>query len=384
MNSSPSMQFTKVADRIVSKWNDNRYIIAYGGSSSSKSITILQLLTLYCFTNKNKRVTISAESLPVLKKTVFPDWKDVVMKDLFRVENFNKTEMVYTFPNGSRFQFIPADDDARWHGLRQDIVYFDELFYIKKAIYDQADIRTKDKVISSFNPVAPFWVQEAFEEEDTYVDHSTYKDNPFVSDAIIKALEKRIATDVNFYNVYVKGEFGSLDGLVFNQNVHWFTTKDFPKPDEGKRIYGLDFGFSHPTALTEVVYADGEIWIKELLYQSNLTNQDIMERLDKDWEIIGDSSEPKSIEEISRGGYKIKGARKGKDSINFGISLMKQYKLNIHHESTNLIKELRNYKWDTDKQGIVLPKPVPVLDDGIDSSRYAIMKMFNDRRVFFI
>jgi len=380
----PSFEFSKVAHRLVSKWEDSRYIIAYGGSSSSKSISILQLLTIYCLTNKNKRVTISAESLPVLKKTVFPDWKDVVMKDLFIPEAFNKTEMTYKFPNGSRFQFIPADDDARWHGLRQDITYFDELFYIKKAIYDQADIRTKDKMISSFNPVAPFWIQDEFESEDTYVDHSTYKDNPFVSESIIKALEKRIKTDVNFYNVYVKGEFGSLDGLVFTQGVHWTTTKDFPDEGEGQTIYGLDFGFTHPTACINMTYANGEIWLKEIIYQSDLTNQDIMERLDKEWEIVGDSSEPKSIEEIRRGKYNIHAARKGADSINYGISLMKQYKINIHYESTNLIKEFRNYKWEKDKQGIVLPKPVPVLDDGIDAARYAMMRMFSRRNIFFM
>ena len=382
--SSPSFQFSKVAHRIIDKWNDSRYIIAYGGSSSSKSISILQLLTIYCLTNERKRVTIGAESLPVLKKTVFPDWKDVVMKDLFHQESFNRTEMVYYFPNKSKIQFIPADDDARWHGLRQDITYFDELFYIKQSIYDQADIRTKDKMISSFNPVAPFWIQDNFEDPKTYVDHSTYKDNPFVSQPIIDALEKRIKTDVNFYNVYVKGEFGSLEGLVFKQNQDWFLTEEFPE-DSGKRIYGLDFGFAvDPSSLVEVVYENGELWIREHFYTKGLTNEDICNKMDKDWEIVADSSEPKSIEEIKRKGFNIFGARKGPDSINNGIQLMKQFKINIDINSTNVIKEFRNYKWQEDKHGQTLPKPIDSNNHTIDAIRYAVDRHFSRKNVFFM
>ena len=96
--------------RLSKNWH-NRYIIAYGGSSSSKSISILQKLTIYALSHKNKRITISAESLPVLKKTIIPDWKEHVMQAMFEPNSFNRSEMVYTFPTGSVFQFIPADDE---------------------------------------------------------------------------------------------------------------------------------------------------------------------------------------------------------------------------------------------------------------------------------
>lgn len=373
---------THVYKRIREAWNDNRYLICYGGSSSSKSISILQHLTLYALRNKRKRITISAESLPVLKKTVIPDWQEHVMGQLYDPKHFNKTEMVYSFPTGSFFQFIPADDAARWHGLRQDVVYFDELFYIKKAIYEQADIRTKEKVISSFNPVASFWVQDHFNDASTFVDHSTYKDNPYVSEAIIQALEKRIKTDKNFYDVYVKGLFGSLEGLIFREGVNWSVNADWPNTFKSE-IYGLDFGFSvDPAALVQVRYHNGELWAKELLYERELTNSDILPHLKG--LTIADSAEPKSIEELRRLKANVRASTKGKDSINAGIQLLKQFKLNVTPDSLNLIRELRAYTWDENRQGEQLTKPIDNNNHLIDALRYAVFHQFNKKNVFFV
>jgi phage terminase large subunit len=367
--------------RLRENWH-KRYLIAYGGSSSSKSISILQSLTLYALRNKNKRITISAESLPVLKKTVIPDWREVVMQGMYSHGAFNKTDMVYTFPTGSIFQFIPADDPARWHGLRQDIVYFDELFHIKQAIYNQADIRTKDKVISSFNPVAEFWITDHFKDTNTYVDHSTYKDNPYISQPIIDALEKRISTDKNFYDVYVLGKFGSLEGLIFKEGVNWNVTTDWPEQPK-KRNMGLDFGFSiDPAAIIEVAYSNGELWLREKLYRTGMTNADLQPYLSG--RVIADSAEPKSIEELRRLGVDIRPSVKGRDSINAGIQLMKQFKINVTQESTNLIKELRNYSWAENRQGERLTKPIDAFNHGIDAGRYAVQSMFNERNIFFI
>lgn len=376
------MRFTKVFDDIVNVARHSRYVICYGGSSSSKSISILQYLTLYAFKHHNKRVTISSESLPVIKKTVFEDWKQVVMGELFNDKYFNKSEMVYRFPTGTVFNFIPADDSSRWHGLRQDIVYFDELYHIKKSIYDQADIRTREKVFSSFNPVSDFWITDSFEDEATSVLHSTYKDNQFVEKQIIKALEKRIATDKNFHDVYVKGLFGSLEGVIFKEGEHWDTTDTMPE-NPSREILGLDFGFSvDPTAIVHVAYSDGQIWLTEMLYERELTNPDILPYLPT--LTIADSAEPKSIEELRRMGAEVLPAKKGADSINNGIQLMKQFKININKDSTNLIKEFRNYSWSTNRQGETLTKPVDDFNHCIDAIRYAVQHLFNKRKEFIL
>ena len=368
-----TFKFTNVFYNLVNSAQDNRYLILYGGSSSSKSISILQYLTLYAFKYKNKRITISSESLPVIKKTVFADWKQLVMGNLFDYSNFNKTEMTYRFPTGTVFNFIPADDEARWHGLRQDIVYFDELYYIKKSIYDQADIRTKNKVISSFNPVSPFYIQDNFNDDNTKVIHSTYKDNQYLDDAIIKALEKRIKKDKNFADVYIRGLFGSLEGLIFKEETNWNIIKEFPEDFKWK-VYGMDFGFSiDPTTLIEIGYVNGEIYAQELIWETGLTNPDIYDKItDISDVIIADSAEAKSIQELNDLGSFVEPAIKGPDSIRFGLNTLKQFKINVHYESINLIKELRNYKWHVTKQGEQTGKPIDNWNHGIDALRYGI------------
>ena len=379
-------EFTNVFYQLMAAAKINRYLILYGGSSSSKTISILQWLTLYALKYPNKRITVSSESLPIIKKTIFPDWKLHVMGAIFDEKCMNKTEMVYTFPNGSVFNFIPADDDARWHGLRQDVCYFDELYYINRKIYDQADIRTADKLISSFNPVSPFWVQEVFDDLNTAVLHSTYKDNQFVSQPIKDALEKRIKTDQNFYNVYVLGKFGSYEGVIFQENKHWSITDEFPQ-DYSKRILAIDFGFSvDPATCVDVRYSNGEIWLDEVFYDKGMTNADIYEKLvhtgnHKEF-IIGDSAEPKSIVELQLLGVDIDGSMKGKDSINAGIQLMQQFKINVTRDSIHLIKELRNYKWAEDRQGEQLTKPIDNFNDCIDASRYGVFHLFMEREGF--
>jgi len=375
---------TDVFNRLTKRWKDSRYIICYGGSSSSKSVSILQQLTLYALVNSNKRITISAESLPVLKKTVIPDWKAHVMQGLYEPKAMNVSEMVYRFPTGSYFQFIPGDDAARWHGLRSNIVYFDEVFYIKKAIYDQADIRTSEKVISSFNPAAEFWIKDLFDEPKTYVDHSTYKDNPYITQQIVDALEARIKTDPNFHRVYALGQWGSLEGLVFEEGTHWTVTDEWPD-DFKKERYGLDFGYSiDPACLVHIRYHNGELYLKELVYKREMLNSDIAIYLGGTVPTVADSAEPKSIAELQRLGKYVKASVKGKDSINNGIQVMKQFKMNVHRDSVNVIKELRRYSWQENRQGEKLTKPIDEWNHAIDAARYAVTDMFSEKPFFVI
>jgi len=378
------LQTTKVFDKIIENIETNRYFILYGGSSSSKTISILQYLTLYAFKYKNKRITLSAESVPVLKKTLIQDWRDIIMQDMFVRKSWNATDLVYTFPNGSIFQFIPADDDRRWHGLRQDIVYFDEIYNIKESIYNQADIRTKEKVFCSFNPTSQFWLQNHFNDDKTVVIHSTYKDNQFVSPEIIDALEKRIKVDKNFYDVYVLGKFGNLEGLIFKENENWFITDKRPK-DYKKHIIGLDFGFSvDPTAIVDVFYSDGKIFVDELLYSRNKTNPQLKPFLYDNHKVAADSAEPKSIKELKDLGCNIVPAMKGHDSIKNGIKRLLNFNIYITKSSVNVIKEFRNYKWDTDKEGNQKVKPIDNWNHAIDAIRYAVYEMFNEKNIFFI
>ena len=374
------MKTTKVFNRLIN--NKKRINIFYGGSSSSKTISVLQYLTLYAFKYPNKRITLSSESTPKMKITIIRDWIEIVMKDLFDQKSFNKTDGVYKFPNGSTFTFVGADNPERFKGPRQHIMYFDEVNHIQEEIFNQADIRTDEMVFVSFNPASKFWIEKYWDNEDTYVDHSTYKDNPFISDDIIKALKKRELTDPNFYNVYTLGNWGNLEGLIFKEGVNWHLTNIFPE-DFKKEKYGLDFGFSiDPSAIVHLRYHDGDIYVKEILYQKGLLNSELAEYL-TDIQTVADSAEPKSIEEIKRLGKDIIPAMKGPDSIRNGIKKIKEFNIYITRDSLNLIKEFRNYKYATNKDGENLNKPIDDWNHGIDAIRYALQDMMGEKIVFF-
>ena len=152
--------------------------------------------------------------------------------------------------------------------------------------------------------------------------------------------------------MYGLGQIGVIDGVIFS---NWQIVKQIPE-DAELLGYGLDFGFTNdPSALISVYKFNSELYIKELIYQTRLTNNDIVQRMielgvDKYKDIIADSAEPKSIEDIYRGGFRnIYGAKKGADSIRNSINKLQRYKINITESSTNLIKEFRGYVWTKDK-----------------------------------
>jgi phage terminase large subunit len=145
-------------------------------------------------------------------------------------------------------------------------------------------------------------------------------------------------------------------------------------PEEGETVYGLDFGFNVPTALVKVTFKENAAYAKEILYETRLTTADLIERLtnlgiDKYDEIYCDAAEPKTIEELSRHGFNTKPANK---DVTEGIRTVKGTPLFIQQDSVNLLKELKNYRWKTDRNGNKLDAPVKFNDHITDALRYAI------------
>lgn len=375
-------EFTKVFDKTLAAYNtDTRLIISYGGSSSSKTISILQLLTIIAINKPNKTITIIGETMPFLRRATISDWKKHVMKDLFDEECWNKTNSYYLFPNKSIIQFVSADKPDKFRGMRTDIAYFEEITNIKKEAYTQISIRTKDKVLCSFNPSHKFYIEEEMKRDDAAVIHSTYKDNQFCPASIVTELNQRGLNDINFKRVYLDGEWGSYEGLIFTEGYKWKIMNY-----QGRRmnpithtLYGLDFGYTNdPTTLIKVTIAMDikEIYIEELLYKTEQLNSDIAKVIKENeitHTIIADSANPKDIDELRlKYKIKIKGAKKGKGSILSGINKLKEFHININENSLNTIKEFRNYKWMTDKNGEGMNKPIDDFNHSIDAIRYAI------------
>jgi len=365
--------FKRLADA-----SDSRIICLYGGSSSSKTISALQYLTMWGVQSEVPIViTVIGESVPVIKKSVFRDWQNIIMQGAFNGDRYNKMDNTYTFDNGSIMQFIPADDEQRFYAMRHDIVLFDEAYNISKGIFDQVEIRTRQQILLTWNPVAPFWATKLEDERnDVKVIHATYKDNKYVDPNIVEALEKRATIDPNFYRVFVLGQYGNVEGLIFKEGVNWNKVDEMPE-DYSRRVFGVDFGFTYdPSAIVDVRYADGQFWIDEIEYKPGMFNRDIYNTLimmtGKQTEVVADSAEPKSIAELRGMGLNMVSAKKGPDSVMFGIRTMQGFKLNVTKRSVNLIKELRNYSFIKNKDGEYIDRPVDNWDHCIDALRYVI------------
>jgi len=326
-----------------------------------------------------------------LDATVIRDFEEELNKhELFPYINHNKTKKTYEY--GSRLvEFIGADDEQKLRGAKRNILYCNEANELKyREEFFQLLMRTEDKIFLDFNPDDEnIWIntelelKRATEKQDVEVIVSTYKDNTFLPKSLIEEIEYLERTDPEFWKVYGLGQYGKRYGLIFDN----YEVKDVPK--DAKLVgYGLDFGFSNdPSACVAVYKQDGELFIKEVLYDRGKTNNDLYEILKPivgDNDVIGDSAEPKSIEELYRLGLNIYGAEKGADSIRASIDILKRFKLNITGDSVNLLKELRSYKWAEDKNGVQLNKPVDYMNHLIDALRYLALNKLGELNQGFV
>lgn len=356
-----------------------RIKIIQGGTSAGKTFGILPILIDKAARIDGLEISVVAETIPHLRRGALRDFLKIMKwTNRYIDEHFNKSLLRYEFHNGSVIEFFSADDSSKLRGARRDILYINECNNITFDAYNELSIRTKKEVFLDFNPTTEFWVHKELKDEpDSDFIILTYKDNEALDQSIVEQIEKnrtKAETSAywsNWWKVYGEGQIGSLEGVIFS---NW---KQIDKiPGEAKLIgIGLDFGYTNdPTAVVEVYNWNGQRIINELCYQTGMLNSDIAKILPSNIPIYADSSEPKSIEEIRRFGKTIRGVTKGKDSINYGIQVMQSQEYLVTSNSTNLIKELRGYIWDTDKSGTKLNKPIDYNNHGLDALRYHEME----------
>ena len=357
-----------------------RVRIIQGGTSAAKTYGILAVLIGRASAVHGLEVSVVAESIPHLRRGALKDFiKLMKWMNKWNENQFNKSLLTYQFLYGSTFEFFSADDSSKLRGARRDVLYINECNNVTFESYNELAIRTKKAVYLDFNPANEFWVHtELKDEPDADFIILTYKDNEALDNSIVEQIEKnRLKAETstywaNWWRVYGLGEIGMLEGVIFS---NWKQIDSIPS-DARLIGIGLDFGYTNdPTSAVEVYTWNGKRILNELIYRTGMLNNDIANVLPYSVPIYADSSEPKSIEEIRRYGKTIKGVTKGKDSINFGIQIMQSQEYLVTSNSTNLIKELRGYIWDTDKTGVRLNKPIDFNNHSIDAIRYHEMEV---------
>lgn len=363
-----------------------KIVINRGGTRSSKTWSLNQLCALWLISgNYGDGNYISEGVWTTVRKyrtnldgTVIRDFEDILKAEGWYIKvDHNKTKKQYRY--GKRLvEFIGADDEQKLRGAKRNILYCNEANELEyKQEFFQLLMRTENKIFLDFNPDdEQIWINQELEIKrsnevnDVEVIVSNYKNNSFLPKSLIKEIEYLQQTDKEFWKIYGLGEYGNISGLVY-ENVKYVDSM----PDCRLVAYGLDFGYSiDPSACVAVYRKDDQLYLKEIIYERELTNQDLAERLrpiiGRD-EVICDSAEPKSIEEIYRLGLNAKPATKGRDSILNGIDILKRFKINVVN-SSNLRREFRTYKWATDKNGNSLQKPIGS-DHLLDALRYVAL-----------
>ena len=351
--------------------------VVQGGTSAGKTWGIIPILIDYAIKNPLTEISIVSESIPHLRRGAMKDFLKILQMTFRYIdENWNRTLLTYTFSNGSYIEFFSADQESKLRGARRTILYINECNNITFESYHQLAIRTSLYIWLDFNPSAEFWAHtEVLKEEDSEIIVLTYKDNESLSENIIKDIEsaqekaKTSSYWDNWWRVYGLGEVGNVQGTIFD---NWQMIDTIPS--EARLLgLGLDFGYSvDPTSCIAIYKFNDSIIFNEVIYRKEMSNRDIALAL-KDYSrelIVCDSAEPKSINELIGHGLRCIGAVKGKDSIVHGIQLIQQQRVLVTKNSTNLIKELRGYVWETDKVGQPTGRPIDNFNHAIDAVRY--------------
>ena len=372
----------------VTASSDKPIVVHQGGTSSGKTYAILQHLATVLCSQYNEVITVVGQDIPNLKVGAYRDFQNIIHSEPFfsqQIINWNKSNRTFESVTGSKIEFNSYKDDIDARSGKRTRSFFNEANGIPYDIFEQINMRTSIQTIIDFNPSARFWAHDnLFGRDDVEWHVSTYRDNDFIQPRILEKILSYEPTPENIkrgtaneyrWKVYGLGEVGRLEGLVFPD---FAVSSDFPQEYKW-RVFGMDFGFTNdPTTLVEIRYAHGDLYWKQHIYETGLTNPDIVEQVKRlqfqGEKIVADSAEPKSIEEIKRGGCYIIPAEKGRDSINQGIDAIKRYKCYIHSGSKNLIEEFSSYTWDKDRDGNPTNKPIDKFNHGIDAGRYALSK----------
>jgi phage terminase large subunit len=365
-------------------------LINQGGTSSSKTYSIMQALIQRAITERGMVITVTGESIPNLKKGAYRDTETIYSNSpLMRrwVSTWNKTDRIIQFKSGSIIEFVSNLDEQSAKNGKRDYLFCNEANGISWLIFFQLAIRTRKQVYVDYNPSAPFWAHEKLIGTGPGTNDlsatvqliiSDHRHNTFLTadeHAKIEGIK-----DKELWRVYARGLTGNLTGLIY---TNWKVIPVEAFPEYGRRFYSIDFGYDNdPTALYRNARIGDNGYTHELAYQSgDIPPKTIREILIADGyheEMpLYCERDPDQITQLYMLGINAQGAKKGPGSILAGIQKLKEYNMHYTSTSTNLAEELKRYMWLVDSDtGKPTNTPKPGFDHGCDAVRYGFYTDF--------
>lgn len=377
-----------------------RYRVVKGSRGSKKSTTTAQDIIL-------KMTMYPLSNTLVIRKT-FNSHKDSTWTQLkwaaknLGLEddwNFSKSPLEATRKStGQKILFRGLDDPMSITSITVEHGYlcwawFEEAFQVmNEDDFNKVDMSIRGQlpdgyykqITITFNPWSEkHWLKKRFfdtNDPNILALTTTYECNEWLGPDDKALFEQMKINNPRRYNIEGLGNWGIAEGLVYENFIEQeFDYMDISKRAGAKTVFGLDFGYTNdPTAFIAAIVdqENKELYIFDEHYQKAMTNEDIANMIKyKGYSketITADSAEPKSIDDIkSKGIYRIKAAKKGKDSILNGIQNIQDYKIIIHPKCENFLIEINNYVW-SNKNGIVINKPIDDFNHLMDALRYAM------------
>lgn len=366
--------------------NNTRYLLLYGGAGSGKSHFAAQKFLWRMINEQNHRLLLIRKVARTIRNSQYSLIKSLIYDYNFEKDfRFRETDLTITNRNNNNTIISVGVDDREKlksiHGITS--IWIEEATELDRKDFTQIDLRLRNKtenykqIILTFNPVdANHWLHTA-QPKDAVVVKTTYEDNPHLDDAYKEVLNNLQNEDKEYYDIYALGNWGVLRNIIYRP----FEILQTHTTHYDEIIYGLDFGFNNPSALVKVKIKDGCFYLEEIIYESRLTNSDLIEKMrrlvkNKSDAVYCDPAEPDRIKELEDAGFNVHPANK---SVKDGIDFLKSKKIFSRADNTNINKEVLSYSYKTDRNGNIFDEPVKFNDHALDAIRYAIYSHCRNR-----
>lgn len=370
----------------------SRYQVAWGGAGSGKSHIVARkyLYRILKESDVQHKFLIARKVNRTLKRSVFTLFKSIIAKwGLYEEFEFNLTDLTITYKaNGSQLMFTGMDDPEKLKSIEGVTgIWMEEATEFTQEDFEQLDLRLRGKtkypkqITLTLNPISEqHWIKRVFFDDPiqgAFTLHTTYLDNSFIDDEYKMVMENKKKTNPRYYNIYALGNWGTAEGLIFNNVTQRLIREEEIQGLEC--VQGLDFGYTNDPSAFSQSYVDIEnkrIFVFDGFYEKGMTNAEIAEAIKvmkaHKRKTIADSSEPKSIDYIRAKGVRVEGAAKGKDSVNAGIDFLLEFEIVVNAHLVEFMTEFNNYSWALDKQGKPTNRPCDDFNHFIDSFRYSV------------
>lgn len=372
--------------------NMKRYMVLYGGAGSGKSVFVGQKIIMRMVSEASHKVLVVRKVETTIRDSARAELigaiEEMGLRSLFKYSTSPTGEMTIRCVNGNTIIFRGLDNKEKMKSIKDvTLIWMEEASDFTLDDFTQLDLRLRGKhlknykqIILSFNPISSkHWLKKRFfdeKDDDAIVLHTTYLDNKYLDDKYISVLLSLKKTNPSYYKIYCLGKWGVLKGLIYTG----YTIIDELPKDADIHRYGIDFGYNHPSACTEIkiVHNEGitpdDLYLDEIVYESLLTNTQLMRKIKTVaphlLELKGylDSAEPARIADFDIAGFDVLGALK---DVTAGIDKIQSMNIHVTKRSLNIINELDLYSWKLDRNNNPLDEVRKEDDDAMDSVRYA-------------